>query len=224
MEWSDILRETSKFNAFGRKLLPFANTKARDKSLAEDYVSHAVEMMLRRFGDEAPAHVNIVTYAKTIISNHHTDQIRKKNDRQEYEREKERLSDPSRLTENERRKLNSYSPRELVAKIQELAMLGSTYYFVGDTEEDGQPRKELVSDNPSPEEIYDRDQRHSMISSFIEGMGGICSSLLTLFFDGHSYTEIADIEGVQISTVGSRLTRCRKNLLSMCEEAGIRAT
>jgi RNA polymerase sigma-70 factor (ECF subfamily) len=80
---------------------------------------------------------------------------------------------------------------------------------------DASEQDELVI-GPSAEKAIYASQVHKMILSMPEGLSSV---FLLVNVEGHSYREAADILGIPIGTVMSRLSTARLRLAAMVEGA-----
>ena len=79
-------------------------------------------------------------------------------------------------------------------------------------------RERFPSKTPSPLESLERDERHRILRAAIEELSEDHREIILLKnFKGHAYQEIADIIGIPIGTVMSRLYYARKSLKAIIE-------
>lgn len=88
----------------------------------------------------------------------------------------------------------------------------------GQGQEDAATSPELVSANDTETQAYAK-QVLSHIAHLPEGFGSV---LLLVAVEGHSYQETADILGIPVGTVMSRLSGARKKLRQSLDEGGQR--
>lgn len=78
--------------------------------------------------------------------------------------------------------------------------------------------RQIVDDKPSPEQIVESKERDQAVQTAIDSLPEYQRIIVTLYHMQHrSYEEIAEILGLPIGTVKSRLNRARLALLEVLE-------
>lgn len=79
--------------------------------------------------------------------------------------------------------------------------------------EDGEMKRQIISDDPLPDEIAEREELRSIVSSAIESLPEEQRIVITLRdIQGLSYEEIAEVLDCPSGTVKSRINRARQAL------------
>jgi len=82
---------------------------------------------------------------------------------------------------------------------------------------------EPVDPSAPPGELAERDELRASVRDAVERLAEpFRTTLILREMEGHSYEEVAEILGVSIGTVESRLFRARVKLRALLEQAGVR--
>ena len=71
----------------------------------------------------------------------------------------------------------------------------------------------LADENPSPQQ-----EQLQLLEQFIASLNDLDKALILLYLDDKSYAEIAQIMGISVSNVGTKLGRVREKLRAKFEQ------
>ena len=77
---------------------------------------------------------------------------------------------------------------------------------------------EVADAKPSPEQALAAQQQQKRLHAAVQQLSLGYRQVVTMFLEGMTYGEIADVLGITEGNVGARLTRARQLLRSLCKE------
>lgn len=125
-----------------------------------------------------------------------------------------------KLAEFDGRNLNAwlYSiVRRQVSDYRRSAWMRRFFHRSRQTDENSQPL--LINDGPDPSQAFERRESQQMLVKILNRMSAVQRTAFILFeIEAYSGEEIAELEGIPLNTVWTRLHHARKRFLELIDE------